>query len=54
MTWKDILKSPLSEREMAEVKEFMPEELPLDVSLVMPPARQKEERTGKNSVKLKN
>ena len=27
MTWKDILKAPLSEREMAEVKEFMPEEM---------------------------
>jgi hypothetical protein len=27
MTWKDILKAPLSEREMAEVREFMPEEM---------------------------
>ena len=27
MAWKDILKAPLSEREMAEVREFMPEEL---------------------------
>ena len=27
MTWKNILKAPLSEREMAEVREFMPEEL---------------------------
>ena len=29
MTWKDILKAPLSEREMAEVREFMPEEMPI-------------------------
>ena len=27
MTWKDVLKAPLSEREMAEVREFMPEEM---------------------------
>jgi len=33
MTWKDILKAPLSEREMAEVKEFMPEEMPIDPKL---------------------
>jgi len=29
MTWKDILKAPLNEREMAEVREFMPEEMPI-------------------------
>ena len=27
MTWKDVLKAPLSEREMAEIMEFMPEEM---------------------------
>ena len=27
MTWKNVLKAPLSEREMAEVREFMPEEM---------------------------
>ena len=27
MAWKDVLKAPLSEREMAEVREFMPEEM---------------------------
>ena len=27
MTWKEVLKAPLSEREMAEVREFMPEEM---------------------------
>ena len=41
MTWKDVLKAPLSEREMAEVREFMPEELPIDPKLRMPPARER-------------
>jgi|9_EtaG_2_1085328.scaffolds.fasta_scaffold06263_5 hypothetical protein len=27
MAWKDILKAPLNEREMAEAREFMPEEM---------------------------
>ena len=36
MTWKDVLKAPLSEREMAEVREFMPEELPIDPKLRQP------------------
>ena len=36
MTWKDILKAPLSEREMAEVKEFMPEEMPIAPKLRQP------------------
>ena len=52
MTWKDILKAPLSEREMAEVREFMPEELPLDVSLVMPPAREKRRADRKKQRKI--
>lgn len=44
MTWKDILKSPLSEREMAEVKEFMPEELPLDPKLLQPSQERRRQR----------
>ena len=42
MTWKNVLKAPLSEREMAEVREFMPEEMGRSVQTFLPITRDNE------------